>query len=265
MNYGMVLRQCMVAMLLLIVFSNTNYSIAQSFSQYDTITIGLKGGIEYINLVGKKNEDFKTVSGYQFGVFIERNIFQDWIKINNVSLRSELIYSRRSIQINDKDINILIFDGAEIFLDEEIHGFSLDRNTGGLLFVDEIFNEEIYTTINYQFINAPLRFNYLVFPKSNIIRPFLSIAPVFSILLNIDQQFTLITESGAKYTQSDIDKRVNTHFRRFNLGLEYGGGIQLPLGFFIEAYYSMGLTESLVHYESSTKKRGVVANIGYRF
>lgn len=265
MNPIKAIKHVIIASILLMFVINTDKLLSQPLNSNGKIITGVKGGINQINLVGKNKEEFNNLSGYQIGIFLERNIFHDWFGIENISLRSELYYSAYNIELKNNDINILIFDGAELFTDEEIHGYRLERNTGGLLMIDQIFNEEVYTAINYQFLNAPVRFNYLFLPNSKFIRPYLSIAPVFSILISVDHQFTLITDNGKKYTQTDIDKRVNTHFRRFNLALEYGGGINLPMGFFLEAYYSMGLTESLVHYQSSTKKRGIMANIGYRF
>lgn len=248
---------CMVCML---TVSDTVFSQDYSYG-YESITFGVKGGYNQITL---NNSDINHQSGYQFGIFVTRDIFDDWLNIPNMQLRSELSYSRFGAEIQDRSLNTLIFDGVRLFDDDEFHGYEHDRNTGGAIATDEIFQENVSSTITYQFINAPVRFNYL-FLKEKGFTPFITAGPTFSILLDVDYSFSLTTEEGDKYTQKDIDSNVDTHFKRFNMALDLGAGIHLPWGGLLEVYYTFGLINSLVHYDGNINQSGLVANIGFGF
>lgn len=229
-----------------------------------SVNFGLKGGLNDITQIGEKSEDINSRKGYQLGLFISTNFLDEWNPaLDNFSLRVELKYLRTESRVNDNNLNSVLFWGADLFRDEVRHGFQFDRDVGGPYIADEIFDENIYSTFTYQFIEVPFLINYSI-PLENF-TPYIYGGPSFSVLFDVDYSFTLNTEDRDSHTQTDIDETVKQHISKMNMGVDTGVGIRLPVGLFVETHYSFGFNDTLEFYNPKVQNRGFVANIGFQF
>lgn len=229
-----------------------------------SVNFGLKGGLNDITQTGEKSEDINSRKGYQLGLFISTNFLEEWKpELDNFSLRVELNYLRTESRVNDNNLNSVLFWGADLFRDEIRHSYQFEREVGGPYVADEIFNENIYSTFTYQFIEVPLLIKYSV-PLGTII-PYIYTGPSFSVLFDVDYSFTLNTEDSGSHTQTNIDETVKQHISKMNMGVDIGLGIRLPIGFFVETHYSFGFNDTMELYNPKVQNRGLVANIGFQF
>lgn len=224
---------------------------------------GLKGGLNQSSLKGYNNESLETRSGYQFGLFLSSNILDDWFNIQNLQLRVEVNYLNMGTRITDNNLNSVIFYGVELFESEELHGYEFERQNSGPFTADEIFEEDIYSTFSYRFIESPFHLIYS-FPLGRT-EPYILAGPTVSMMLDMDYTFTLNTPDNNSYTQTELDENVNQHVSKFNLGTDLGLGINFLQRYFIEAHYSFGLTNTLEFYDNTINHRGLMANLGIQF
>ncbi|MEX0686508.1 MAG: porin family protein [Balneolales bacterium] len=250
--------------ILLPVLFMVNVAVSQQQTLGDQlINYGLKGGINQSTLIGYNNEDINTEPGYQFGLFLSRSILDDWLpSIQNLHFRVELNYIKSGAVLDDTNLNRVIFDGADLFVDEELHGIDFERQTSTPFMADEIFNENIYSTFKFHFVESPFLFIYSL--PMNVITPYILAGPSFSVLFDMDYSFSLTTD-GSTYTQTEIDENVKQHIGKLNIGAKAGLGIKLFQGLFVEAFISQGFTNALEFYSESIHHRGIVANIGFEF
>lgn len=254
-------------MIIMPILMVCNPVMAQQFSSVEDedrqINFGFKGGINQFNLQGNSNTDIDGKSGYQFGIFLTSEILRFNSDSQSLKLRVEANYLRRSSEIFDNAINRVMYDGLELFTDEIRHGFEFDRNTGGPTKDDEIFDENVFSTISFDFIEAPFRFIY-EFPIGSV-KPYILAGPTFAIVVNYDPTFTLTTQDGMQHTQSDVPDIVEQQFNKINFSGDVGFGVQLPYGLFVEGYYSHGFTDVLEFVNSDVFHRGFVTTFGIQF
>lgn len=188
----------------------------------------------------------------------------EWVPDHHhLQVRFELIYVNKANRTLDNEINRVIYDGVDLFLDSELQGFELERDTGEPFAADDIFSENVYSTVRYHFIEAPIRFTYAI--RTGMLAPYVLVGPTFGIVTSFDHSFTLITEQGETYTQVDIASVVDQHFNKLNISADLGIGLRLPYGLLMEGYYTHGFTDSMKFYNNSTFQRGFVASLAIQF
>ena len=252
--------------LIVIVFLTNNPVVGQQLfpGTERPVHIGIKGGLNQFTLQGSANENIGERSGFQIGVFLTSGILDEWtVNSQNFKLRVGINYLRKSNEIYDNGMNRVIYDGVELFTDEELHGFEFDRNTGGPATDDEIFDETVSSSVTYHFMETPVRFMY-EFPLG-VITPYALAGPTLSIVVDYDHSFTLVTEDGVRHKQTDISDVVDQHFSKLDISADIGLGVHLPYGLFVEGYYSHGFMNAMKFYGNNVFHRGFVASFGIQF
>ncbi len=258
-----VMKRIAIVFITLIVCLTVNKS---TYSQNlmgpeQSVHYGIKGGVNLFAIEGSTIDQTERQSGYQLGLFVSSRILEE--RISDLNIRFELNYVEKTHRNLENHINRVIYDGVELFMDEELHGYEFDRDIGDPFTEDEIFGENVYSSVTFQTIEAPIRLSY-AFPVGAV-TPYVLAGPTFSVVANFDHSFTLTTGQGETYTQEDITSVVDQHYNKINFSADFGVGFRLPYGLFIEGHYSHGLTDSMQFYENRTVQRAFMANLGIRF
>ncbi|REL33767.1 PorT family protein [Rhodohalobacter sp. SW132] len=255
-------RTATVFITLIVCLTINKGSYSQGLQEAEqSVHFGIKGGFNLFAIEGSTIDQAERQSGYQIGLFISSEILNDWV--SDLNIRFELNYVEKTQRNLDNHINRVIYDGVELFMDEELHGFEFNREMGGPFSEDEIFNENVHSSVTFHIIEAPIRFIYSV--PVGTVTPYVLLGPTFSVVAGFDHSFALRTPQGESHTQTNIASVVDQHYSKINFSADLGMGLHFPYGFFIEGYYSHGFTDSLKFYESNTFHRGFIANLGVRF
>ncbi len=254
-----------VSLIMIVFMTNNPINAQQLFSGTERpVYVGVKGGLNQFTLQGSASEDIGERSGFQFGIFLTTGILDEWTaNSENFKLRVGINYQKKSNDIFDNGINRVVYDGVELFTDEEQHGFEFDRNTGGPVTDDEIFDENVSSSVTYHFMETPVRFMY-EYPLG-LITPYILAGPTLSIVVDYDHSFTLVTEDGVHHKQTSISEVVDQHYSKLDLSANIGLGVHLPYGLFVEGYYSHGFINAMKFYGNNVFHRGFVANFGIQF